>query len=118
MEIPVASLQAIFDQAALGVGLASPAGDWQLLNDRFCEIVGRSREELLGSSYRDITHADDRGCSDEVARRLLAGEISLSELEKRFVRKDGSVAWARLCVSLVRDHDNRMLPIRFERSRH
>ena len=107
MEIPVASLQAIFDQAALGVGLASPAGDWQLLNDRFCEIVGRSREELLGSSYRDITHADDRGSSDEVARRLLAGEISLSELEKRYVRKDGSVAWARLCVSLVRDHDNR-----------
>jgi PAS domain S-box-containing protein len=82
MEIPVISLQAIFDQAALGVGLASPAGNWQILNDRFCEIVGRSREELLGSSYPDITHADDRSASDEVVRRLLAGEISSSSLEK------------------------------------
>jgi PAS domain S-box-containing protein len=58
MEIPVTSIPAMFSQAAFGVGLASPAGDWQLVNDRFCEIVGHSREELLASSYRDITHPE------------------------------------------------------------
>jgi PAS domain S-box-containing protein len=106
MEVPVTSVQSMFDRAAFGVGQASPAGDWQFLNDRFCEIVGHLREELLASSERDITHADDRAASDEIVRRLLAGEISSSSIEKRYVQKDGSVVWARLCVSLVRDHDN------------
>jgi two-component system cell cycle sensor histidine kinase/response regulator CckA len=94
------------DQAAFGVGQASISGDWQFLNDRFCEIVGHARQELLASSERDITHPDDRAASDEVIRRLLVGEISSSSLEKRYVQSDGSVVWARLFVSLVRGHDN------------
>jgi len=94
------------DQAAFGVGQASISGDWQFLNDRFCEIVGHSRQELLARSELDITHPDDRGASDEVIRRLLVGEISSSSLEKRYVRKDGSVVWTKLSVSLVRGHDN------------
>jgi PAS domain S-box-containing protein len=65
------------------------------------------REELLRCSYRDITHYDDLAAADEVVRRLLAGEISSSALENRYVRKDGSIAWAKSCVSLVRDEDDR-----------
>jgi PAS domain S-box-containing protein len=96
----------MLEQAECGVGQASPTGAWQLLNDRFCEIVGHSREELLACSDRDITHPDDRGASEEVVRRVVAGEISSSTLEKRYVRRDRSVVWARVCVSLVRDRDN------------
>ena len=94
------------DQAAFGVGQASISGDWQFLNDRFCEIVGHSRQDLLASSERDITHPDDRAASDEVIRRLVGGEISSSSLEKHYIRRDGSVVWARLSLSLVREHDN------------
>src|SRR3974390_768636 len=107
MGMPATSVRAIADQAAFGVGQASPTGDWQVVNDRFCEIVGHSREELLACSYRDITHADDRAVADEAVRRLLAGEISSSSLENRYVRSDGSIVWTRLCVSLVRNPDNR-----------
>jgi PAS domain-containing protein len=49
MEIPVTSARAIFDRAVFGVALLRPAGDRQFLNDRFCEIVNRSRQELLAS---------------------------------------------------------------------
>ena len=106
MEIPVNSYRAMFDQEAFGVAQASLAGKWQFLNDRFCEIVGHSRQQLLASSERDITHADDRAASEEAIRRLLAGEISSSSLKKRYVQRNGNVVWAKVCVSLVRDHNS------------
>jgi PAS domain-containing protein len=86
MGISVTSARAMFDQAVFGVAQASPAGDWQFVNDPFCEIVDHSRQELLASSERHITHFDDSASTDEVVRRLV---------------------WAKLCASLVRDHDKR-----------
>jgi PAS domain S-box-containing protein len=100
MEIPVTSAGAMFDQAVFCVGQASLAGKWQFLNDRVCEIVGHPRQELLESSERYMTHPDDRAATHEVVRRLLAGETSLPSLENLYVRKDGTIAWAKLCVSL------------------
>jgi PAS domain S-box-containing protein len=99
MEILVTSARAMFDRAVFGVAQASPAGDWQFLNDRFCEIVGHSRQGLLACSERDITHTDDRAASDEVIRWPLADEISLSSLENRLSRGDGT-SCGPTCVSL------------------
>ena len=85
MEVPLTSLQAIFERAAFGVGQVSPAGDRQFLNDRFCEIVGYSREELFASSERDILMPMIALRQTKSYGGSWPGEISSSSLENRYV---------------------------------
>jgi PAS domain S-box-containing protein len=99
--------RAIFSQAAVGIAQTSLDGDWLLVNDRLCEILGYTQAELHGKSFLDITHPEDREASLTVIRRLLAGEISSHSIEKRYVRKDGAIVWARLFLTLERAQDNR-----------
>jgi PAS domain S-box-containing protein len=95
-----------FFQAAVGIAQTSLDGQWLLLNPRFCEILGYSRDELRGKTFIDITHPDDHEASLMGSRKLLAGEISSWSSEKRYIRKDGITVWARLFVSLVRNQHN------------
>ena len=98
--------RAIFSQAAVGITQAGPDGRWLLLNDRFCEFLGYSEEELRDKTFLDITHPDDRDASLAAVRRLLSGECSSWQIEKRYIRKNGTAVWARLFTSLVRDQLN------------
>ena len=106
MESPDSILQAIFDQTALGIAQISLDGVWLRVNDRYCQMLGYSESELGTKMICDITHPDD---SDEVLagrRQLLEGAVSSHSMEKRYIRKDGTVFWGRLNRSLVRNHDN------------
>jgi len=96
-----------FDHAPIGIALVSPDGDWLRVNQRLCDMVGYSEEQLLASKFQDVTHPDDLDADLEHVRAVLAGEIRSYELEKRYVRADGSVLWILLSVALVRDSDGR-----------
>src|SRR5262249_24060386 len=61
------------------------------------------REELLQKTVRDITHPDDLAASIDAATALWQGESPILRLEKRYVRKDGSLVWGELFASLQRD---------------
>lgn len=91
-----------FEQAA--VGIIHNGFDRSLLrfNHRFCEILGYDPEEISGQSYLRFTHADDVGLSDEAVAPLLRGERASVSWEKRYIRKNGQVIWARLTSSLLR----------------
>ncbi|MCX6546428.1 MAG: response regulator [Acidobacteria bacterium] len=95
--------RATFEQAAVGLAHVALDGRWLLVNQRLCDIVGYSREELLETTFQAITYPDDLAPDLENARRLLAAEISTYSVEKRYVRKDGSLVWINLTVSLVRE---------------
>ncbi|HKE25378.1 MAG TPA: PAS domain S-box protein [Bryobacteraceae bacterium] len=97
---------AIFSQAAVGIAQLGLDGKWLLVNNRFCEMLGYSEGELLSKTWQDITHPDDLDEVSASRRRLLNGEISSHTMEKRYVRKDGTIMWARLHRSLVRGHEN------------
>lgn len=92
----------IFEHAAVGMAQLSPDGDWQRVNDRLCDITGYSREEMLRLNFKDITHPDDVETNVEMIRRGFAGEMDTFPLEKRYIRKDGTVAWVRVTVAIVR----------------
>src|SRR5579863_2939466 len=98
--------QAIFSQAAVGIAQTGLDGRWLMVNHRFCEMLGYAETELRGTTWQDITQPDDRDKATAGHRQLLAGEIASHTMEKRYIRKDGSVFWGRLYRSLVRDHDN------------
>ena len=101
-----ASFQAIFAHAAIGIAQIGLDQAWLRMNDRFCQMLGYSEGELRRKTLGDITHPDHAEESRAGRRKLLAGEISSHTMEKRYIRKDGSVFWGRLTRSLVRDHDN------------
>lgn len=95
--------RATFNQAAIGIAHVGIAGQWLMVNQKLCDIVGYSREELLERSFQDITHPDDLDTDLEYVRQMLAGEIQTYAMEKRYIRKDNSHVWIHLTVSLVRE---------------
>ncbi|MDE2299925.1 MAG: PAS domain S-box protein, partial [Burkholderiales bacterium] len=97
--------EATFEQAAVGIALVAPDGRWLRVNRRLCEIVGYSPDELLATTFQQITHPDDLSSDLNQVGRMLAGEIQTYALEKRYLRKDGAVVWINLTVGLVRRAD-------------
>lgn len=79
------------------------AGAFLQVNRAMSELLGYSEDELSRLSVRDVTHPDDLPETTEELTRVIAGDSSGFDLEKRYVRADGSVIWGLLHVSLVRD---------------
>src|SRR5215475_10795502 len=100
-----ARFRAIFENAAVGIARVAPDGRWLEVNQRLCDIVGYSREELMTKTFADITHPGDLDKNMGGMRRMLAGETDAYLTEKRYYRKDGSVVWINLTMSLVRKTD-------------
>src|SRR3954451_905039 len=92
-----------FENAGIGIADCDVEGRFLRVNQKLCEIVGYTREELLQKTWQDITHPDDLAASLEQFLPLLQGERPGYSLEKRYVRKDGSPVWIDLAVSLRRD---------------
>jgi PAS domain S-box-containing protein len=95
-------LLATYEQAAIGIAHQTLAEDWISVNQRFCDIVGYSREEIMRMRAADFTHPDDIATSESHSRSVRDGGVSGYNIEKRFIRKDGGVVWVHLTVSVVR----------------
>jgi len=95
-------LLATFEQAAIGIVHLTLNEDWISVNQRFCEITGYSREEILKLKVEDLSHPEEVPASLEFIRRIRSGELPEYKMEKRYVRKDGTVIWVNLTVSIVR----------------
>ncbi|UVW26847.1 PAS domain S-box protein [Massilia sp. H6] len=98
-----ARFRTIFDIASVGIALVAPGGGWIRVNAALCDIVGYSEEELLGRTYKDITHPDDLALDVALLQSMHRGEINQYQLEKRYIRKDGSAVWVNLNVSPKRN---------------
>jgi len=92
-----------FDAAPHGMALMAPDGRWLAVNDMLCGIVGYGREELLETDFQTITHPDDLESDLDLLRQVLEGERTSYQMDKRYIRKDGSMVPILLSVSLVRD---------------
>jgi PAS domain S-box-containing protein len=95
--------RATFEQAAVGITHLSPEGKFLRVNQKLCDIVGYSKEELVTKTFQEITYAEDLEVGLENVRELIAREINTYTMDKRYIRKDGSLVWTNLTVSLVRD---------------
>ena len=95
-------LLATFEQAAIGIAHLTLDQQWISVNQRYCEITGYAREEILEKKVADLTYPDDVPASLEFIRRIRCGELPEYKIEERFLRKDGTVIWVNLTVSIVR----------------
>jgi diguanylate cyclase (GGDEF)-like protein/PAS domain S-box-containing protein len=96
-------LEAIFRLAPLGIGIVDPQGRTIMSNDTLCRWLGYSAEELASMPWTEFTHPDDIAANLKQFELLNAGEIQTFTLEKRFIAKDGTLRWAQLSSSMVRD---------------
>jgi PAS domain S-box-containing protein len=102
------SLRATIDLAPIGLAQFDLQGRFLHVNERLCEILGWQRADLLTRTFQEVTFPDDLPRCLELTARLAANETTSYQLQKRFVRPDGSVVWARITVSGVRRADGSM----------
>ncbi|MBI9079843.1 MAG: PAS domain S-box protein [Pseudodesulfovibrio sp.] len=98
-----AQFMAVFEQAAVGITLASLDGIWLQVNPSMTRITGYSRDELVGKSIASVTHPEDQEGSNELMRRLIQGETDQLYIEKRYIHKDGNIVWVDLAVTMRKD---------------
>ncbi|MGZ3846173.1 MAG: PAS domain S-box protein [Flavisolibacter sp.] len=94
-----------FENAAVGIAHVGTDGSWLRVNDKLCQIVGYTKEELTRLRFQDITHPDDLNGDLEQMYQLLNGVIPSYAMEKRYIRKDGAISWINLTGSLIRNED-------------
>jgi PAS domain S-box-containing protein len=92
-----------FHQAAVGIAHVDIDGRWLLVNQRLCDIVGYTLEELQLLTFQDITHPDDLNADLKYVDQVLADKIQTYSMEKRYFCKDSSTVWVNLTVSLMRE---------------
>jgi len=90
----------MFEQAAVGVAqIVSQTGQFVRINQRYCDIVGYAREEMENLTFQEITHPDDLPEDLDNMKLLLDGKIREFTMQKRYLRKNGSIVWVNLSVS-------------------
>ncbi len=99
----------IFERTALGIGLFNMNGKLMESNPSLQRILGYNGKELYGKALNELVHPEDEMIDLEPYRRLLSGRQEHYYTEKRYIRKDSSVIWGRLNVSLVRDKEGEPL---------
>lgn len=95
--------------SATGMALVSPDGKWMVVNPAFCAITGYSENELKIMTYHEITHPDDLPANLALADKIKKREIPSFTIEKRYIKKGGSIIWVSVTASAVTDKNNRVL---------
>jgi PAS domain S-box-containing protein len=93
----------LFDRSPVGTVMLNLNNAYLHCNDSYCRFLGYSEQELLGKTYFDVTHPDDRKVGAEDIAKLVRGEIDSAQLQKRYLKKDGSVVWGDVSIRIIQD---------------
>lgn len=104
-----ARFRGTFENAAVGMAHVGLDGRWLRVNQRLCDLLGFTHDELMTVTFKDVTHPDELPGDLDLAHKVVAGAIPGYTLEKRYVRKDGAFFWGELSVSMLRDEQGRPL---------
>lgn len=109
--------RSIFERTAVGMAVADPTGRLLQVNPALCQFLGYSADELKSGTLGAITHPDDRVEAERLFAESRAGLCTGFDIEKRYIRKDGALLWARavavfhfdaaqqslLCIAIIQD---------------
>jgi PAS domain S-box-containing protein len=94
-----------FNMGTVGMCVTSLEKGWVEVNNRLCNMLGYSKEELKQLTWEEMTHPDDLSADVKLFNGVLAGELESYELDKRFIRKDGQIIYTSLSVTCQRNID-------------
>lgn len=103
------NLRLIHDNAPIGMAIVALDGKWLNVNNKLCEIVGFNKHELENLTMQDLTYQEDVDIDEDKKAKLLRGELSSYQIEKRYLHKNGQLIWILTNVSLVRNKENKPL---------
>ena len=109
MRLSEEQFRGAFENSAIGMALFDIDGNCKRANQSLCDMLGYTREEFIGISVRDITYSDDLPMSLELIGTLTSGSTDNFYLEKRYLHKNGTLVWAMLGISVVKDAANHPL---------
>ena len=92
-----------FEDGAIPMALTGMGGELLKVNSAFCQMLGYASAEVVGRNFAEFTHPDDLGENRAGIQRLASGEAAAFQMERRYVRKDGSIIYCELSTSFVRD---------------
>ena len=95
---------AYFESSPVGMATTSLKKGWLEVNEKLCEMLGYSSEELLQKTWLELTHPDDIQRDSLFFARLLANEIDSYEIDKRYIHKDGFSVETHVAVQCIRDY--------------
>lgn len=96
-------LRFIWNNSPVGIAKVSRIGRFISANPRYCEIVGYSETELLGTTFQKLTHPDDVDADSTEAQKLADSDSAESyQMQKRYITKEGRSVWVNLLVYAVR----------------
>ncbi len=98
-----------FELVGIGLTQTDRGGRFQLVNRRFCEMLGYAPNELIGRHELDLIHPDDRDADRDWKSTQPDGLVARSGRDQRYLRKDGSVLLTHRSVVLVRDQRGKLL---------
>lgn len=102
-------LDIIFDNSPVGIVLSKERDDdFLLINKAIGDMLGYSLEELQNVKVDQFTHPDDRVISRRFRDRLESGKIDSFNMEKRYIRRDGEILWAKTIVNSVKDSEGKV----------
>ena len=98
--------RAIFEQAAVGIGLMTPGGRLLMVNQKLCELMDRSEEELMEKRFTDFIDPKDLGKALQNSAKLISGEIDTFSQVIRYAHETDKMQWGKLTGSVIRQADS------------
>ena len=93
-----------FDLSPVGIVMVGLDKRFLHCNGAFSQSLGYLPEELVGKTFTDVTYSEDIPIGIDEMMAMIKGEIAISHVQKRYVRKDGQIVWGEVLISLIRDN--------------
>jgi PAS domain S-box-containing protein len=94
-------IRQFFELPLIGMAITLPSADWLQFNNKLCQMLGYSRQELLNQNWQALTHPDDLATNLKLFKQLLSRKIDGYTLDKRFICKDGQIIYVSTSVRCV-----------------
>ena len=99
-------LRFAFEYTAVGMSRMGLDGKFQWINNAFTKILGYTLEDLLNEEFSKITFPEDRHIGERELKKMISGEVSSANFEKRYLHKNGTIVWVSLVSSLIKSDNS------------